>query len=210
MFAGIIEATGVVRELRETESGGWRLSISSELFRQGNRIDIGSSIGINGVCLTAVSCVADEVAGQIEFDLASETLRKTTMGLLGAGSVVNLERCLMVGERVDGHFVLGHVDCQAALLSICDEVGTKVYTFELPAGIADLVAEKGSVAINGVSLTVGEVRDVSFCVYLIPHTLDVTNLGCLEVGAIVNLEADCLARYARRILYPSQFKISSF
>lgn len=201
MFSGIVRNTGEVVNF-ESSSSGARLTISSRLFAEG--AVLGESIAVDGVCLTVVA--VDVTKTQAVFDLATETLRCTTFSQLNSTAagrcvVINLERSLRFGDPVDGHFVQGHVDAVAELLSREEQGGNTIkLIFRLPAILAWGFSPKGSVAINGVSLTVGEVSDESFSVYIIPHTLAETNLRELSPGMFVNIEVDCLARYVRQAL----------
>ncbi|MGA0848405.1 MAG: riboflavin synthase [Chthoniobacterales bacterium] len=164
--------------------------------RTASRVRIGESVAVNGCCLT----VTAQRDGQCMFDLLEESLERTNFGRLKPGTAVNLERALRVEGRLGGHFVQGHVDCTAEVLAIEEKGPDLRLDIALPADFARYVAYKGSVAINGVSLTVAEVGPTSFSVWIIPHTLDNTNLGDLEVGDLVNLEFDILAKYVERLL----------
>ena len=192
MYTGIIKYRGRVRAIRD---GG--IAIQSELFAGKSIADIlGNSFSISGVCLSIVE-LQDDVAS---FNVSSETKRKTTLGRLAEGSEVNLEASLCVGDELGGHFVLGHVDQTGSVLSIEEEAGnTCKICFSLPKDIAHFVAPKGSITIDGVSLTVGEVTEDSFSTYIIPITLRETTLHSLHTGSVVNLEVDCLARYVGRL-----------
>jgi riboflavin synthase len=196
MFSGIVEELGVVQEVAVSGDSA-KISVGGELLKGLPRKE-GDSIAVSGVCLTIVDL--DVVNGIATFDLASETRRCTTLGLLSAGSRVNLERPMMIGERIHGHFVQGHVDAMTALRKRTVEENTIRLVFTIPDCVADLVSPKGSVTLDGVSLTVGEVTDVEFSVYIIPHTASITTLGYIAVGSQVNLEADCLARYVKTIM----------
>lgn len=198
MFTGIIEELGAVVELRESE-GAARLRITAPLAASDARH--GDSISVSGVCLTVV----DQGADWFIADVMAETLRMSTIGALVPGDRVNLERAAQVGGRLGGHLVQGHVDGTAALLSRVEGSAWRVLRFTLPADLAPLVANKGSIAVSGVSLTVSAVSpatadDQWFEVSLIPETLAATTLGTLEVGQSVNLETDILARQVERIL----------
>lgn len=193
MFSGIIEELAAVVEA--PVGGNMQLSVLSKLDHSKTRI--GDSIAVNGVCLTVV---AKDSA--LHFDLTEETLRKTTLGKLSPRQSVNIERSIAIGDRLHGHFVAGHVDQVVRLIEKRTEQGGFKLIFQrsLPQKI-ELLAPKGSVALDGVSLTVGEVLDDNFSVYIIPHTAASTTLGMLEAGGEVNLEYDILARYvsARQI-----------
>ena len=194
MFTGIIQDTGTVAALT-ARGGDVRLAI-----RVG-RLDltqtaIGDSICVQGCCVTAVALNA----GDFEADLSRETLSLTTLGQLAVGAAVNLEPALRAGDALGGHLVSGHVDGLATLVSRSTDARSTRMLFEAPPGLARFIARKGSVALNGVSLTVNEVEGAVFGVNLIPHTLEVTTLGELVPGATVNLEIDQVARYVERLL----------
>ena len=198
MFTGIIEELGTVVELVETQ-GAARLRLTAPLAASDAKH--GDSISVSGVCLTVV----DQGADWFIADVMAETLRMSTIGALVTGDRVNLERAAQVGGRVGGHLVQGHVDGTAALLSRIEGSAWRVLRFTLPADLAPLVANKGSITVSGVSLTVSAVSpataaDQWFEVSLIPETLTATSLGTLEVGQSVNLETDILARQVERLL----------
>jgi riboflavin synthase len=190
MFSGIIEETGRVVGVKLT-GPGFRLLIESCLDHSHTKI--GDSIAIEGVCLT-VTGIKDSA---LEFDLSAESARRSTLQSLKPGQSVNLERSLMLGDRVHGHLVAGHVDCTTELLSSEAEGESYKLTWDLPREFQGYIAPKGSVALGGVSLTVGEVSATMFTTYIIPYTLKVTTLGALCPGQRVNLEVDLLARYVR-------------
>jgi riboflavin synthase len=193
MFTGLVREVGEVVWLRRS---GQAVQLLIKGPRTASRVRIGDSVAVNGCCLT----VTAQRDNQCMFDLLEESLERTNFGSLKPGTPVNLERALRVEGRLGGHFVQGHVDCTAKVLAI-EEKGPDVrLEIALPAEFARYVAYKGSVAINGVSLTVAEVGESSFSVWIIPHTLDNTNLGDLEVGDLVNLEFDILAKYVERLV----------
>jgi riboflavin synthase len=193
MFTGLVREVGEVVWLRRS---GQAVQLLIKGPRTASRVRIGESVAVNGCCLT----VTAQRDNQCMFDLLEESLERTNFGSLKPGTPVNLERALRVEGRLGGHFVQGHVDCTAKVLAI-EEKGPDVrLEIALPAEFARYVAYKGSVAINGVSLTVAEVGATCFSVWIIPHTLDNTNLGDLEVGDLVNLEFDILAKYVERLL----------
>lgn len=156
-------------------------------------IAVGESIAVSGVCLTALPG-----PGPLRFDVSPETLRRSTLGALERGDLVNLERALAVGERFGGHIVSGHVDGVGEVVSITSEGGSHRVRIRAPRPLHRFIAQKGSIGVEGVSLTVNEVEDDIFGVNLIPHTWEVTTLGDLKVGSPVNLEIDMLARYLAR------------
>jgi len=193
MFTGLIEELGRVEWLRRGE-GEAQLAIRAPEISDGVRL--GDSIAVNGCCLT-VTLAQD---GILIFDLLEETLKKTNLGALKPSSVVNLERSLAVGARLGGHFVQGHVDTTIALRRFEKHGSDLRLDFEMPPDFAGYIAYKGSVAINGTSLTIAEVGEDSFTVWIIPHTAAATNLGALNAGECVNLECDMLAKYTARLL----------
>ena len=191
MFTGIVTDLGEVRSVEQ--SGDWRVSIGAG--HDAGPIPLGASVACSGVCLTAV----DMGPGWFAVDVSAETRACSTLGSWRAGSRVNLERPLRIGDELGGHLVLGHVDGVAAVRTR-EAVGDSVrFGFDAPAGLARFIAEKGSVALDGVSLTVNRVDGVHFEINLIPHTLACTTFGALETGDSVNLEIDMLARYVARL-----------
>jgi riboflavin synthase len=190
MFTGLIEAVGRVASVT-TEDSGARLRVVASL----GVLAIGESVSVSGACLTVTSITAD----LFEADLTSETLERTTLGRLTTGARVNLERALVAGARLGGHLVSGHVDGRARVVSITPEGDARLVKVECPPGLSRYVAEKGSVALDGVSLTVNAVSGNVFSLMLIPHTLAVTTLGELAVGTELNLEVDLVARYVERL-----------
>jgi riboflavin synthase alpha subunit len=192
MFTGLIRATG--RLLRaEPFGGGRRLSV--DLAGLEAMPATGASVAVNGVCLTVTRATGTAA----RFDAVEETISRTTLADAVPGALLNLEPALRLGEPLDGHLVQGHVDAVAEVLETRALAASRVLRLRLPRQIAPLVAPKGSVTIDGVSLTVTEVRDADFSVSVIPHTAAVTTLGALAPGARVNLEADLLARYLARL-----------
>jgi len=183
MFTGIIEAAGRVRGF-----SGARLEI--EVPRNLARLKKGASLAVNGTCLT----VAGRSAGTLRFDVVAETRRRTALGILKHGDRVNLERPLKVSSRLDGHFVLGHVDGVGRVKRLTPEKKGMSALVSFPAPIRRFLVEKGSVTVDGVSLTLGKVSKPGFWIHLVPHTLKVTSLGGLKPGTRVNLEADVLAK----------------
>ncbi len=191
MFTGIIRHSGTVAHLRPTPSGA-RLSISDAHGFEfvGLTAAPGDSISVNGVCLTVVE-VSKSI---IEFDVIAETLKRSTIGSLGKGKRVNLETSLRVGETVDGHFVQGHVDGLATLARRNDTPHQHVLWFEPQDEILPYIIPKGSIAVDGVSLTIADLAGPTFGVALIPTTLGLTNLGELRIGHRVNIETDIISR----------------
>jgi len=195
MFTGIVTALGTVRAISPLGTGAdMRLTIGAP-WPDVAAIPIGASIGCSGCCLTAVEIGTDWFAA----DASAETLGCTTLGGWQVGTRINLERSLRLGDELGGHLVSGHVDGVGEVRSIAPEHGSVRFTFRVPAGLARFIAVKGSVAVDGVSLTVNEVTDDTFGVNIIPHTAAVTSFGLLRPGDAVNLEIDMLARYVARL-----------
>ena len=193
MFTGIVEATGTVTEMAGTETGR-RMTISSPEIARG--LEVGDSVAVQGACLTAVEITP---AG-FSVEMVAETLQRTAFADVAVGTVVNLERAMPASGRFDGHIVQGHVDGVGSVEAVEIEGEGRRLTIRLPEGLDRYVVEKGSITIDGVSLTVASVGDRTFGVALIPHTLAVTTLGLLQAGARVNLEVDILAKYVDRLL----------
>ena len=201
MFTGIITAVGSVAAVNATE-GGARIRVAAPGLGLADG-QVGESIAVNGVCLTAIAISATGADEGFVADVSRETLR-CTVGF-EPGARVNLERALRLSDRLGGHLVSGHVDGVGTVASVRAAGDNKVFVFAAPRDVARYIAVKGSIAINGVSLTVNDVNDINdvsgmnFSVNIIPHTLAATNLGALAAGARVNLEADTVARYVERL-----------
>jgi riboflavin synthase len=193
MFTGLVEEVGTVRGLERRGDGG-RLSIRARRVLEGTRV--GDSIAVDGACLTVVETRSDGFV----VDCMAETLTHTTLGEAAAGREVNLERSLSAGGRLGGHLVLGHVDAVAEILSVSRGSQAWVLRVSLPEAVRGCVAPKGSIALDGISLTVVEVEAESFILGVIPHSLRQTTLHTVKTGRRVNLEADVLARYVLRAL----------
>ncbi|MHB8475665.1 MAG: riboflavin synthase [Steroidobacteraceae bacterium] len=193
MFTGIIVATGRVASLAD-KGGDLELGIDAAALDPA-RIAIGDSVSVQGACLT----VTRKDGTHIFADVSRETMAKTTLGFLSSGSKVNLEPSLRVGEPLGGHWVSGHVDAVARLSVLAQDARSWRMEFELPDSLLRFVAPKGSICVNGVSLTVNKVAGNRFDVNVIPHTLAVTTLGELDVGDGVNVEIDVIARYLDRL-----------
>lgn len=196
MFTGIVTDVGTVRALEQR--GDSRFEIATAYATDG--IDIGASIACSGVCLTVVEKGGDWFA----VDVSAETLDRSSLGSWRVGTRINLERSLAMGDELGGHLVSGHVDAVGTVVSMERDGDSVRFVFQAPVEVAPFVAEKGSIAIDGVSLTVNSVSDddsgCRFGINVIPHTQDVTTFGGLESGSVVNLEIDMLARYMQRML----------
>jgi riboflavin synthase len=192
MFTGIISDVGRVRRVRRAE--GLELTIATA-YDTGT-IPLGASIGCSGVCLTVVAIEPSAFSVQA----SQESLARSTLGDWREGTPVNLERALRAGDELGGHLVLGHVDGVGRILDRRPEAESVRFTFEMPAAIAPYIASKGSIAADGISLTVNEVGESSFGVNIIPYTLAHTSLGEIAMGQRVNLEIDPIARYVARLL----------
>ena len=191
MFSGLVGAVGTVRAVRRRSAGAW-LEIACVLG--GGPLDGGESIAVSGPCLTVAEVTGDGFAA----DVSPETLRRTTLGTAAPGTRVNVERSLRLSDRLGGHLVMGHVDAAVRVVAVRGEGAFRVFRFSLPGAQAPEVAEKGSVAVDGVSLTVAAVGEGWFETAVIPATLEATTLGALRAGAAVNLETDVVAKYVRR------------
>jgi riboflavin synthase len=199
LFTGIVLDVGKV-QARETRGGDARIVIAFDRFDPAG-IRIGDSICVQGCCLTATELLGRAFAA----DVSRETLSLTTLGDLAVGSPVNLEPSLKAGDALGGHLVSGHIDGVAEVMSISGDARSQRLKFGVPGDLARYIARKGSVAVDGVSLTINEVDGATFGVNIIPHTQTVTTLGKLTVGTRVNLEVDQVARYVERLLGPRQF-----
>ncbi|MBI3920279.1 MAG: riboflavin synthase [Armatimonadetes bacterium] len=195
MFTGIVETIGIVQRFsRRTQA--LRLTIAAPDLVEG--ADIGDSVCVCGVCLTVV----ERGEGGISFDVVSETLRRSTLGDLRRGRPVNMERSLRPDSRIGGHFVMGHVDAVGTVRRRVFEGESVRTTFQCPESVTRYTVGKGSIAVDGVSLTVVEVGEGFFSVALIPHTRQVTTLGGLALGSRVNLELDLMAKYVEKLVHP--------
>jgi riboflavin synthase len=190
MFTGIVEERGTV-----LETGAFRLVVGCHTVVSDS--DIGASVAVNGVCLTVVARGPEDLA----FDLSEETLARSTLGRLGRGHPVNLERPVTLSARLGGHLVQGHVDGVGEVSGIeRDDQGGAVLTMRVPEGLLRYAVEKGSITVDGVSLTIAELAGDGMRVALIPHTLAVTTLGTVVPGDVVNLEMDVIAKYVERLM----------
>jgi riboflavin synthase len=193
MFTGIIEHAGTVHRIQLREDGA-RLVV--EAGPVAGEARLGDSVAVNGCCLTVVEIEGSRLA----FDAVHETLRRTSLGELAEGATVNLERPLRASGRFDGHVVQGHVDGTAVVESVTDEGNSRRFRFRAPPDLLRYVVEKGSIAVDGISLTVAAAADEWLEVVIIPHTWEVTNLGARVPGDRVNIEVDILAKYVERLL----------
>jgi riboflavin synthase len=198
MFTGIVTDIGEVVAVEPRAQGLARLKIACD--DDADTIDVGASIACSGVCLTVVAHGKEGARAWFAVDAAAETLRVTTVGRWQKGTRINLERALKLGDELGGHVVAGHADGLASVIARADLTDMARFTFRAPAQLSRFIATKGSVALDGVSLTVNEVAGDTFAVLIIPHTLKVTTLGRLGVGDAVNLEVDLMARYAARLM----------
>lgn len=190
MFTGIVEERGTV-----VEAGATRLVVGCRTVVTDS--DIGASVAVNGVCLTVVA----KSTGDLSFDLSPETLDRSTLGRLGPGDPVNLERPVTLSARLGGHLVQGHVDGVGEVTGMeRDDEGCALLTVRVPEGLLRYVVEKGSISVDGVSLTVAAIAGEGIAVALIPHTLAVTTLGTVVPGDPVNLEVDVIAKYVERLM----------
>lgn len=190
MFTGIIEELGIVRSITPREN---LLTLTIGVKPPFSDVVKGESIAVNGVCLTVTS-VAD---GQVTFDVVKETMDKTNLRNLSDGRPVNLERALRVGDRLSGHFVTGHVDGTGVIKEIVLKPNYTEFRLSLPPELMPYIVQKGSICLDGISLTVGTVGVNECAIYLIPYTLQVTTFGSKKVGDLINIEIDILARYVK-------------
>ncbi|MEO0485219.1 MAG: riboflavin synthase [Pseudomonadota bacterium] len=195
MFTGIITDIGTLRAVEQRGDMRARIGTAYDVAR----VDMGASIACDGVCLTVVDKGTDADGHWFDVDVSAESVSKTNLTTWVAGKRVNLERALRVGDELGGHIVSGHVDGIAVIEAMRDEGDSTRYTFRAPDALARFIAEKGSVALNGTSLTVNEVDGATFGVNMIPHTKAVTTWGDAHEGNAVNLEIDTLARYVARL-----------
>ena len=198
MFTGLIESLGTIDSVADDGHGGKLLAVVERNLAP--QLAFGESVAVNGACLTVVA----QDAASFRFQVGPETLLKTNLGLLSIGDRVNLERSLCVGDRLGGHFVQGHVDAVGAIMERMNQGEWEMLRFRCPTEMTCLLVPKGSIAVDGISLTLVDVGADSFTVMLIPHTLANTTLGGKKVGDVVNLEADMLAKHVRKLLFAAQ------
>lgn len=195
MFTGIVSDIGTITALEKAGDTYFKVATSYDT----DTIDIGASIAHSGVCLTVIDKGVSPEGNWFGVEVSKETLEVTTAGAWRVGSKLNLERALQLGDELGGHIVSGHVDGIAEIVDIQNEGDSKRFTFAAPSSLSKFIASKGSVTLNGVSLTVNEVEGHRFGINLIPHTQDVTTWGQSKIGDRVNLEIDMLARYVARL-----------
>lgn len=195
MFTGLVADIGEIRTIRRS-GDNWELIVATAFDTED--LELGESIAIDGACLT----VTRILAGAFSVDASPETLRRTTLGERAEGDGVHLERALRMGDRLGGHLVLGHVDGVGELVGRRREKNAWLLDFRAPEQVAQYLIDKGSITIDGVSLTVNSIDGTRFGVAIIPHTSDKTNLADYEVGRAVNLEADVLGKYVKRFISP--------
>jgi riboflavin synthase len=192
MFTGIIETLGVVKDIR-SDKGNLHFTVESDIS---DELKIDQSIAHNGVCLTVVNVSGNEhIVTAVE-----ETLLKSNLGELKTGDLINLERCMQMNGRLDGHIVQGHVDQTAVCTNVNELGGSWEYTFDYDPSKGNVTVEKGSICVNGISLTVVNSKDHSFSVAIIPYTFEHTNLQQLKAGGTVNLEFDIIGKYVARLM----------
>lgn len=193
MFTGLIESEGIITKV-ERVAGGARLEVYAPEF--GRDMSLGDSIAVDGACLT----VAKFIRGAFNADVSEETLTRTSLGGLRQGSKVNLERALRLSDRLGGHIVTGHIDAVGSLVMRHPAGNSTIYQFFAPRDVMEYVVPKGSIAVDGISLTVAQTRDDGFAAAVVPHTEQSTTLGAKAIGAPMNLEVDMLAKYVQRFV----------
>lgn len=203
MFTGIIESFGTIKGIKSTGEGKV-LSIGCDLDL--SEVKIGDSIAVNGACLTAVSLEKH----LFTVDMAPETVERTTFKTLTIGSRVNIERALKLCDRIDGHLVSGHIDGTGTIASINKKSNAVIITINISPKLASDLIEKGSVSIEGISLTINRCSDIDFEVSIIPHTVSITTIGLKKVGDLVNIETDMIGKYVKKLLIGSSSKNDAF
>lgn len=191
MFTGIVEGIGKIMDIKQNTKNRSAIKMTVDLGKNSKGLKLGQSVALNGVCLT----VTGINKSKCDFEMIEETTKKTDLGNLKIGGVVNIERSLKVGERLEGHFVLGHVDGVGVITKIEKKPKEVQIWFEIPKNLSKFVVQKGSIAVDGISLTVVNVKKNLASVCLIPHTVDVTNFSTKKVGDKVNIETDILGKY---------------
>ncbi|MDE1873408.1 MAG: riboflavin synthase [Thaumarchaeota archaeon] len=191
MFTGIIEGLGTIMQFDKNTKTRSEANMMINLGKLAKGLRVGDSVAINGVCLTAIHIAK----GMARFEMVGETIKKTNLGSLENGDRVNIERSLKMGDRLEGHFVLGHVDGSGIISKINKQPNQVQIWIELPKDLSKYVAKKGSITVDGISLTIVDKIKNKFSVSIIPHTMKVTNLGLKKVGDKVNIETDVLGKY---------------
>lgn len=191
MFTGIIQGLGRIEKFERSTKTRSQAKMRISLGKLGRGLRIGDSVAINGVCLTAINLAK----GAAEFEMVGETIKRTNLGSLQSGDRVNIERSLKIGDRLEGHFVLGHVDGSGTILKIEKQPSQVQLWIALSRDLARYIAKKGSITVDGISLTVVDKTKDKFSVSIIPHTMKVTNLGFKKIGDKVNIETDVLCKY---------------
>ena len=191
MFTGIVEGIGKIEKISKDTKNRSAIQMTVNLGKHAKGLKIGQSVALNGVCLTATKLTKSSCI----FEMIEETTKKTDLGNLKIGGIVNIERSLKAGERLEGHFVLGHVDGVAVIKKILNKPKEVQVWFEVPKNLSKYVVKKGSIAMDGISLTIVSVKDTLASVSLIPHTIDITNFHTKKVGDKVNIETDILGKY---------------
>ncbi|MDC0154815.1 riboflavin synthase [Nitrosopumilus sp.] len=191
MFTGIVEGVGKINKISKITKNRSAIEMTIDLGKQVKGLKIGQSVALNGVCLTATKLLKSKCI----FEMIEETTKKTDLGNLKVGGVVNIERSLKAGDRLEGHFVLGHVDGVGVIKKIVKKPKEVQVYFEVPKNLAKYVVKKGSIAIDGISLTVVDIKKTLASVSLIPHTIEITNFHTKKVGDKVNIETDILGKY---------------
>ncbi|AJZ76659.1 riboflavin synthase [Candidatus Nitrosotenuis cloacae] len=191
MFTGIVEGIGKIINIKQNTKNRSAIKMTVDLGKNSKGLKLGQSVALNGVCLT----VTGINKSKCDFEMIEETTKKTDLGNLKVGGIVNIERSLKVGERLEGHFVLGHIDGVGVIKKIEKKPKEVQIWFEIPKSLAKFVVQKGSIAIDGISLTVVDVKKNLASVCLIPHTIGVTNFSTKKIGDKVNIETDILGKY---------------
>ncbi|MGY5142809.1 MAG: riboflavin synthase [Nitrosopumilus sp.] len=191
MFTGIVEGIGTIEEISTKTKNRSAIQMTVNLGKNSKGLKIGQSVALNGVCLTAIKVDKSNCI----FEMIEETTKKTDLGNLKVGGIVNIERSLKAGERLEGHFVLGHVDGVGIIKKILKKPKEVQVWFELPKKLSKYVVKKGSIAVDGISLTVVDIKNNLASVSLIPHTIEVTNFKTKKVGDKLNIETDILGKY---------------
>ncbi len=190
VFTGIVEGTGKVKKMGKTKTRS-TIGISVDLGAHSKGLKTGQSVALNGVCLTVIK----RIGNACNFEMIDETVKNTSLGMLKTGELLNIERSVKAGGRMEGHFVLGHVDGTGIIREIVKEPGQIRIWFEIPKSLAKFMVKKGSIAVDGISLTISDVKGTKASVCLIPHTVQITNFRHKKTGDKVNIETDILGKY---------------